>query len=324
MNVRGPVAFGPLLLSGCTGVSTGMFEPASAEATQISTLFWVMTIGGSAIWVLVIGLAVYASHLRPRAHERAKTRLLLLGGGVVFPVIVVTALLIYGLRMLGDPATGQTALQIDVTGEQWWWRVAYRRQGQDTIHSANEIRLPVDEPVTLVLRTRNVIHSLWIPALAGKLDLIPGRTNRLVVQADRAGIYRGYCAEYCGTSHANMGMMVEAMPPDAFAAWLSQQAQPAAVALAPLHKRGQALFATQGCDLCHTIRGTNARGDVGPDLTHVGGRHRIGAGVLPMDQRSLKRWIAQADTLKPRALMPSYALEDDELEALAAYLGQLR
>lgn len=322
--LRGPAALCSVLLSGCASTSTGMFEPASTESARITTLFWVMAVGGGLIWLIVIGAAVYASRLRPRSHDRRRIRRLLLGGGVGFPVIVLTALMIYGLRMLGEPVSRQTAMQIEITGEQWWWRVAYQRPGPDPVHAANEIRLPVDEPVTLVLRTRDVIHSLWVPALSGKLDMLPGRENRLVVQPDRIGLFRGYCAEYCGTSHANMGIMVEVMERDTFQAWLAHEELPATEVRDSLHERGQALFASKGCDLCHAIRGTPARGDVGPDLTHVAGRHAIAGGILPQGHDSLKRWIEQADALKPRALMPSYPLPDRELDALAAYLGQLR
>ena len=312
-----------LLLGGCNGIS-GSFTPASEAASNVSQLFWIMTFGGGLIWLAVIGLALYASHLRPRQHELGMVRLFLLGGGVTLPVIVLGALLAFGLSLLAKPPPAAAGVRLEVICERWWWRVVYHRNGEAPVAVANEIRLPVGEPAELSLRTRDVIHSFWVPALAGKLDLIPGRINRMVVQPTRTGLFRGQCAEYCGTGHANMALYVEVMERGAFDGWLERQALPARTPEDARRQHGKSVFFAQGCDLCHAIRGTAARGAAGPDLTHVGSRHSLAAGLLPPGEASLRRWIRRADALKPRALMPSYPLADDELDALAAYLDHLR
>lgn len=307
--------------TGCTRLG-GLFEPASIEALRVARLFWVMAIGSGLIWLLVVAIALYASRSAP--YKPAQVRLFLFGGGVVFPLVVLSALLVYGLRLLGSPPSQVTPLHVEVTGQQWWWRVAYPREGSETVITANELRLPRGEPVTIALRSRDVIHSFWVPALGGKLDMIPGRDNRLVIQPTRLGVFRGACAEYCGRSHANMGLFVEVMEPDAFRAWLEAQARPAQPEATAQGQRGEVLFTERGCALCHTVRGTPARGDVGPDLTHVASRHSIAAGLLPNTDAAMRRWIRHADRLKPRTLMPSQTIGDEDLDALVAYLGALR
>jgi cytochrome c oxidase subunit 2 len=224
--------------------------------------------------------------------------------------------------LLAPAPTG--SLQIAVSGEQWWWRVRYPWRGGEAVVLANEIRLPVGEPVDLFLDSPDVIHSLWVPSLAGKMDLIPGRTNRLTLEATKAGLYRGACAEYCGTAHALMSLYVVAMEPDAFAAWLAHQAQPASAPQRALAKHGWALFMINGCSACHTIRGTAADGKVGPDLTHVGSRMSLGAGILPNESAAFLRWIAHTEDVKPGVHMPAFGmLPKEDLRALAVFLEGL-
>jgi cytochrome c oxidase subunit 2 len=275
----------------------------------------------------VIGCAVYATLIRPRAPEEFAGTALIVGGGVILPVVVLSPLLIYSFLLAREPATiAGDALRIEVIGNQWWWEVRYFSPGADEpVIAANELRLPVGRPVEITLRARDVIHSFWIPNLAGKTDMIPGRVNRMVIEAETPGVFRGQCAEYCGGPHALMAFYAVAMPPPAFEEWLEREARPAKVPQEELLARGHALFMESGCGTCHTIRGTPARGQLGPDLTHVGGRVSLGAGILPNNVGSIAGWIADTQHLKPDNLMPSFDIfAGSELRALAAYLESLQ
>jgi cytochrome c oxidase subunit 2 len=298
---------------------------AGRDAERIADLFFVMTVGGLIVWVAVVALAVYAIRARETYTERA-ANLLVIGGGVALPTVVLAALLAYGLPVLPQILTPapEGSLQIDVTGKQWWWRVRYVTD-KGVVETANELRLPVGERVNLRLVSTDVIHSFWVPSIAGKMDLIPGRVTHLALEPTRTGVFRGACAEYCGTSHALMAFHVVVMERDEFDAWLDHQAQPAE---APPHAEaahGQAAFIANGCTACHTIRGIPSTGTLAPDLTHVGSRLRIGAGTLPNEPEALVRWIAQTDTVKPGVHMPEFrALPPAELSALASYLESLK
>jgi cytochrome c oxidase subunit 2 len=284
-----------------------------------------MTVGALIVWAAVVAIAVYT--IRAGAsHSQRAANLLILGGGVVAPTIVLGALIAYGMPLVPTVLTEgpDGGLSIHVTGKQWWWRVQYRTPG-GPIETANELRLPVGERVELELASPDVIHSFWVPSLAGKMDMIPGRLTRLALEPTRTGTFRGACAEYCGASHAFMAFSVVVMESQAFRAWLEAQASPAQPPTDPLAVRGEAAFMANGCTACHTIRGTPAAGVIGPDLTHVGSRGRIAAETLPNDRDALGRWIAQTDSVKPGVHMPAFrALHTDDLSALAAYLGGLR
>jgi cytochrome c oxidase subunit II len=301
--------------------------PASPEAERIAGLFWWMTGGAVLVWAGVIALAVYCARTDPDAQTERRNQVLIVGGGVVFPTVVLAILLSYGLAMLPPlvARAPQGSLRIVVTGEQWWWRVRYEQPGAASIETANEIRLPVGERVQVQLESDNVIHSFWIPSLAGKIDMIPGRTTFLALQPTATGEFLGVCAEYCGTSHALMHFRVAVMERSAFSRWLERQATPATPAAAPLSRRGGELFLANGCSACHTVRGTPASAAIGPDLTHVGGRLSLAAGVLSNDEDAFARWIAQAETIKPGAHMPSFGmLPAEQVQALAAYLEELQ
>ncbi|MEK0084902.1 cytochrome c oxidase subunit II [Benzoatithermus flavus] len=309
---------------GCSG-SQSALDPAGREAGDIAFLFWTMVAGGGVLWAAVAGIAVYATRLRPAEHPEWVGRGLILGGGVALPLLVLTGLLVPGLAMLPSLRTPGGPLRIAVSGEQWWWRVAYHRPGGEPVASANEIRLPRGEQVELVLTSPDVIHSFWIPSLAGKVDMIPGRTNRLVLEPTRTGTFRGACAEFCGTAHALMAFAVVVVEPAEFDAWLDREAAPAAAPSEGPAARGAELFDQLGCGGCHTIRGTRAQGIIGPDLTHIASRRSLGAGILPNDHASLVRWIAATSEVKPEVRMPAFGmLPAAELEALASYLGSLR
>ncbi|WP_339749972.1 cytochrome c oxidase subunit II, partial [uncultured Rubinisphaera sp.] len=272
------------------------------------------------------GLAIYALSLNPVEHRRKQSAIWIIGGGAIAPTIILSVLLVYGLSLLppllAKPSEG--TLQIEVEGRQWWWRVKYRQTEREPLELANEIRLPVGEPVEFILTSGDVVHSFWIPALGGKVDMLPGRTTRLTLEPTKIGTYRGVCAEYCGTSHALMNFSVVVLSKEDFEAWLNQQKSPAYQTNHELAIRGQEIFINSGCGACHSVRGTSADGIIGPDLTHVGSRNGLAADALPNDPESFRNWIAHTKTLKPDALMPEFqAYSEEELSALAKYLDNL-
>jgi cytochrome c oxidase subunit 2 len=287
-------------------------NPQGPDAALTAEISWVLFAGAAVIFAGVMALALYAVFAKRENAARLPARALVIGGGIVFTGATLFALLIYSLaRSASLHPAAEGALRIEVTGEQWWWRVRY--PGFET---ANEIRVPVGRPVELVLRSADVVHSFWVPVLAGKLDMIPGRANVLRVRADRAGEYRGQCAEYCGGPHAWMALHFVAEEPAAYDAWVQRQRAPAAA------RNG---FFEQHCGACHTVRGTPAAGRLGPDLTHVGSRRSIGAGLLPANAGAFAGWIASSQHLKPGNLMPSFPhFGGEELRALAGYLESLR
>lgn len=302
-------------------------DPAGAEAAAVAHLFWVMVAAGSLIWIAVTGTLVYATWRRRRVHSERAAGLLILWGGAVVPSFLLALLLGYALWLMPNirPWIEQdetAGLRIDVVGEQFWWRVKYvPGNGGPTVEAANEIRLPVGERVEFTLASPDVIHSFWIPALGGKMDMIPGRTNRLSLQATKAGTYRGACAEFCGTSHALMAFSVVAMEPADFRAWLAARSGPADNA----GGEGHAQFMANGCGACHSIKGTDAAGTIGPDLSHVGSRASLGAGILPVSADTIARFIRDPDIVKPGSHMPAFhMLPEADIAAIAAYLAALR
>lgn len=302
--------------------SQSALRPAGDGAEQIADLFYVMAIGGALVWVIVIGIAVYATFY-PGKHDARKTRLIVIGGGAAFPTVVLTALLSYGLSMLPElqrPAPEGSQV-IEVAGVRWWWRVTYRLPDGRRVETANEIHLPVDEAVEFKLTSEDVIHSFWIPSLGGKTDMMPGRENRLKLLPNRIGHYRGACAEYCGAAHAQMSFDVVVQSRDEFDRWLRVQQEAASVAAG----EGFAVFSSRGCSACHAIRGSTADGVVGPDLTHFGSRQSIGAAVLENTPGNLKRWISETHSVKPGVEMPAFeTIPVNELNALVDYLEALQ
>ena len=316
-----------LLLAGCSGRQSSL-DPAGRGAERIAEIFWWMTGGAVVVWLIVAWLAMSALRGRVAHLTERQARLYIIGGGAIFPTLVLTVLLVYGLGQMPPllaPAP-EGSLRIEVTGEQFWWRVRYRPAGgPEMVVLANEIRLPVGEPVDFLLDSPDVIHSFWIPSLGGKMDMIPGRRTRLLLEPTRTGTFRGQCAEYCGASHALMAFAVVVTEKAEFDRWLEQQRAPAVTSADPHAAEGRELFFLNGCAACHTIRGTDARGVIGPDLTHVGGRLSLGAGVIPNDRDGFIRWLSQTKQVKPGVHMPHFGmLPHEELNALAAYLVSLK
>jgi cytochrome c oxidase subunit 2 len=243
--------------------------------------------------------------------------------GVTLTVTVLAISLIWTVQVLAkiDSPVGPTALTLEVTGRQWWWEVRYRFSRADqTFVTANEIHIPVGEPVLVKLTSADVIHSFWVPALSGKTDTIPGRTNIAWLQADRAGVYLGQCTEYCGEEHAKMALRVIADRPAQFDVWRAHQLAPAVQAEG---QSGAAIFQAR-CAACHTVRGAAAGGIVGPDLTHLMSRQTLASGILPNNEAALAGWISNPQALKPGSKMPATHLSGPDLGAVTAYLETLK
>jgi cytochrome c oxidase subunit 2 len=260
-----------------------------------------------------------------RDERRERRSAIAVGIAVGVTVLIISALTIVSYAATRRIAVGDDPLVIKVSGSMWWWQITYPAATPDrSFVTANEIHIPVGRPVRIELAATDVIHSFWVPNLAGKQDLIPGRDNALTLQADRPGTYRGQCAQFCGLQHAHMALFVVAEAPAAFAAWRDAQVREAAAPADAEQARGRDVFVNHACAACHTVRGTPAGGTLGPDLTHVGGRLTIAAGLLPTTRGSLAAWIADPQTIKPGNNMPIVPLTAGELRAVSAWLAALR
>lgn len=251
----------------------------------------------------------------------------ILWGGMVIPAVVLVVAFLLTIGTLDAVAAPERApaATIHVVGHQWWWEVRYEGLGPDQeVVTANEIHVPVGEPVRLELTTGDVIHSFWVPELAGKTDIIPGQTNSTWIEARHAGVFGGTCGEFCGAQHAHMQIRVIADAPSEYRAWLAAQRQPAGQADDPTTADGLRVFMTSGCANCHSIRGTRAGGGVGPDLTHIASRTTIAAGTLPNTEANLMGWIVGAQDIKPGSDMPNMPVPARDLQTLAAYLETLK
>ncbi|WP_298927341.1 c-type cytochrome [uncultured Ramlibacter sp.] len=306
-------------------MSGGILQAAGPVAGRIADLGWLLLGGGALIFLFVMVLLALA--LRQR-RGRMQPLVWVLGGGVLFPAVVLSALFFWALPLapVARQAPPPGALHITVTGRMWWWELRYAAEGaHGEFLAANEVRIPVGRPVWLALAADDVIHSFWVPQLAGKIDMVPGRMQHLLLEADRPGIYRGQCAEFCGEQHARMALQVVALPPADFESWRQAQLLPAPQAVTPLQQRGQQVFLAKRCDACHTVRGITGDAQLGPDLTHVGSRLQIGAGTLANSPQALAQWIAHVQDIKHGARMPSYdRLDAASLDALAHWLGSLQ
>jgi cytochrome c oxidase subunit 2 len=315
-----------MLLGGCANAPS-MLDPKGPVAQQIAALWWLLFWMATAVFIVVMAYLLFAL-LRPRAEgeystgePRGGTRTVLVGGIIVPAIIllVVFGATIWTLRAIASPASANE-LTIHVIGQRWWWEVQYPQQQFAT---ANEIHIPVNQPVRIVLSSPNVIHSFWVPELQGKMDLVPGTVNSMWLEADEPGVYRGECAEFCGVQHAKMNFLVIAQPQEEFAAWLAQQQQPAPEPSASIVRLGQQLFFDANCMECHTIRGTDATGKLGPDLTHIASRRTLASAVVDNTLGNLGGWISDPQHIKPGNLMPPADLTSVELQALLAYLATL-
>ena len=307
-----------------TELQSALDAGTGSSAALLERLGTVLYLGAGLIFTVVMGLVLYATFTGARG---VRTRHWIVGGGVIFPAVTLSALLVYSLAITNSIAALDTSSmpRIHVVGKQWWWEVRYEApDGGPPIVLANELHVPVGQPVEVLLSSTDVIHSFWAPSLAGKVDMIPGRTNRLVIRTDQAGVYRGQCAEYCGGQHALMAFHIVAEPRAQFEAWLVRQARPASVPDDPFLRQGYDAFFRGECQECHAIRGTGATAQKGPDLTHVGSRHSLAAGALDNHIGTMAGWIAGSQDVKAGNLMPSSNVYSGrELRALSAWLGSL-
>ena len=303
----------------------GALFAAGDAAQTIETVTWVLFAGGLVIFVGVMLLLAWSLRTRTSA---LRPRLWVIGGGVVFPAVVLVALFFWVLPRMPawKPVPPADALIITVNAHMWWWEIRYQdpATGAD-VRTANEIRIPVGRPVYFALTSADVIHSFWVPQLAGKMDMLPGRMQHLLVTATEPGVWRGQCAEFCGEQHAQMAMHVVGLEPAAFDAWLTAQARPAPAPTSERQLLGQQAFLEQRCSACHTVRGVSEENRLGPDLTHFGSRLHLGAGMLANTPEGRERWLTHIQQIKTGARMPSYErLDPATLEALGDWLGSLQ
>jgi cytochrome c oxidase subunit 2 len=308
-------------------------NPASPQARLVDRLGNAMFLTAGAVFILVVVALLWAA-LRQRSETRSADNpspdrpmrtAVLLATGVT--IVVLFVFLVFdvsvGRTITTNPGNG--ALQIRVTGHQWWWEVQYRDSvPKNWVTTANEIHIPVGRPVAFELRSTDVIHSFWPPNLSPKRDQIPGDENSLWFQADTAGVYRGQCAEFCGHQHAKMAFLMVAEPPAEFASWLARQRDTALTPTDSLARRGKDVFLASTCVMCHAISGTPAGSRIGPDLTHLASRRTLAAGTLPNTRENLTGWIVDPQVIKPGARMPPNQLSGPDLLALVAYLETLR
>lgn len=320
------------LLCACSG-NESVLNPAGPQADRISFLSWYMFVVAAVVWTLVI-IALIVALLRSKQRDVAdqsdviesRLRRPVIGATVV-TVLILVANLVYsvstGSAMASLPR--EQALQIKVTGHQWWWEFEYIDPvpGNEII-TANEIHVPVGEPVQIIGSSNDVIHSFWAPNLFGKKDLIPGHVTATWFQADTAGIYRGQCAEFCGHQHAKMAVLIFAEPRAKFEEWYKSQMLPAAPSSDSTARAGEQVFMSKGCPLCHTVGGTRALATVGPPLTHIGSAYTIAAGTLKNTRGNLAGWIVDPQGIKPGAKMPPNDLSGPELQSLLSYLESLK
>lgn len=367
LNVRTLAAslFLLVFLTACDGArqQQSILNPEGPRAESVHGLWLLMLILGSIVWILVTVATIVAVVRRRRSREdvdqttegedsygatgegpswarsrgnKAQTLWIVAFAGAIVPavvILIVTAVSTIVLRDI-DPNEAGDGTVVEVTGHQYWWEVRY--PGLDVI-TANEIHIPVGERVELQVNSSDVIHSFWVPELSGKMDMIPGRSNSIWLEADEPGIYWGQCSEYCGEQHAKMRFVVVAHQPEEFSGWISAQQETAEPPTLPTAKtdepplveesevlaRGREVFMSSSCVYCHAINGTAAAGEVGPDLTHLASRETLAAGVLPNDRGNLAGWILNPQSIKPGALMPGTDLDGDELQALLTYLESL-
>jgi cytochrome c oxidase subunit 2 len=331
---RGLPALAILALTGCSR-ATSALHPVGPGAARIADLFWLMTAVSAAVWVLTVGAAAAAfwfgrRRLAPQLDARYERRRGRFVAAAVTATILILVLLV-GASFLTDrkllTVEGEADLELEVTGRQWWWQVRYLDPRPERVFStANEIHVPVGATVRVHLSSSDVIHSFWLPTIGPKQDVIPGRSNSLSLRVDQPGSWLGRCSEFCGYQHAKMLLTLIAEPPEEFERWRARQAAPRVPPADAVAQRGEQVFASAPCPMCHVVRGSPASGysDSAPDLTHLASRQTIAAGAAPNEPGWLAGWIVDPQGLKPGAHMPPMLPAPDDLQALLAYLDGLQ
>lgn len=325
------------VLTACASAPAGTeipsaLDPRGFAARNIANLWWAQFALGLLVLIVVTALIVYLIFIRnqdgdsltvdqAQSDDQKNHRWIWLGGIIVPAVIlaVVLGLTLFSMDALASP-NEEPETVIEVIGHQWWWEVRYQNEDFTT---ANEIHVPVGEPVRLLLTSADVIHSFWVPQIHGKMDLNPGKTNAIWIEVEEIGVFRGLCAEFCGLQHAKMQLLVIAQEPEEFAAWVERQRQPAPEPANEQIRYGQQLFLGSSCVYCHAVRGTNANATIGPDLTHLASRQTIASGILDNTRGNLAGWIVDPQHIKPGNKMPPTNLAGEEVQALLDYLETL-
>ena len=339
MRARAPFLLVPLLLVACDYQHyQSTYGNAASEAREFNILFVTFLVICAAMYVLVIAFLLTAIVRRRRAgaanvmeegrhHESdplMRTGLIGWGALVATGLFALAVFSFVADRSMAS-ASGREKLAVTVTGNQWWWDITYNAaDASKTLRTANELHLPVGVPVRIFLNSNDVIHSFWVPSLAGKQDLIPGRQNDITITPQKIGIFRGQCAEFCGAQHAHMGLVVQVESYGDFIKWWQHQLQTAPAPTTPLALAGYKFVTSRNCSACHAIAGTPANGTFGPDLTHLASRRSLAASQMPMSEGNLYGWIEDPQSIKPGSRMPTIGLEPDQLHAVVAYLETLK
>lgn len=332
---------GALLLTSCAGHQQSVVDPAGPQAGQINTLWWFFFALLSAIFVIVMVLTALTltrrhrgieqepleqTHVPSAATEATLTRVVT--AATIASVVILFVLLVSSIvtgKNVSELQDRKNPMVVEVTGLQWWWQIRYPNSDpRQVLVTANEIHIPVGRPVMIRGTSHDVIHSFWVPNLHGKRDLIPSRITTEWIEADRPGVYRGQCAEFCGLQHAHMVLWVVAETPAQFKAWFDAQLKPSITPSTPVLEHGQEVFLSHACVFCHSIRGTPASGKNAPDLTHFGSRRGIASNTLPNTAGNLGGWIVNPQNIKPGNHMATIALNPPDLQPLLQYLESLK
>jgi cytochrome c oxidase subunit II len=312
-------------------------DPAGPQAGEIAWVWDVFLWVSIIVWVLVIAffvISMWMSHRNPEHHpmheqperdRRLTHGIVVAGAATTLTLIGLLFISILSGNALASLEDDAEAINIRITGHQWWWSVDYEpNDPTKMVSTANEIHVPVGKLVHLELTSGDVIHSFWVPSVHGKKDLIPGRMNRTWIRVDEPGVFRGQCAEFCGLEHAYMELRIIAEPLDKYEQWLAHQRDPAPPPSTPQQERGLAIFQGSPCAMCHAVTGTSAGGRLGPDLTHVASRLTLGAGALPNNASAMAQWVQNAQRFKPGSHMPAIQYSQQDLNALLAFLEALQ
>ena len=338
LKIYSAVTLASILQTACAGIQNSV-NPAGPQADRISHLWWLMFYVCSVVFATVVIFTVIALRnrstqqnsvpplLNPSKKIEGRRQRIILGATAITCLILLVFLVDSFLvgRSLTAELAHKNGVTIEITGHQWWWEVRYPDSTASNVFTtANEIHIPVGVPVTFSLRANDVIHSFWVPNLSGKKDLIPGKVATIWLQANRSGVYRGQCAEYCGLQHAHMALWVVAEPINEFNAWRQNQAQSSVPASTNSERRGQQVFLSAPCVMCHAINGISAGSNFGPNLTHIASRQMIGAATLTNTREHLQQWVSNAQSIKPGNKMPQNNLSPEELQPLTDYLQSLK
>ena len=343
-RVRLATSFGvaglTVCLNGCGGASIqSAVNPAGPQADRLSHLWWFMFWVCGVVFVIVIVFTLLAVAKRAAGDAQMSPPILQpsLSEGrhrsVVIAAVAITIAILFIFLvesfLVGRSLTAEighkNSVTIEITGHQWWWEVRYPDSAPSNVFTtANEIHIPVGEPIYLDLRATDVIHSFWAPNLMGKKDLIPGKNNVIWLQADKPGVYRGQCAEYCGLQHAHMAFWIVAEPREQFDEWRRNQVMTSAAPVTDSQRQGNQVFMSSSCVMCHAINGTPAGSNIGPNLTHVASRSTIAAATLANTREHLQQWVTDSQQIKPGNKMPQNNFSEDNLNALLDYLQSLK